>query len=205
MFAEIAGLRQEVARLKQEKIDLQLLIETNIEHSDRVTEDLFEKMNITKQNLLTKIISLSREVSYLHEEVTNLKREKTDLEMMIEMNIEHSDHITEDLIDKVELTLIESEKRFRMICETIPVPILVTRLSDFRIVYANMPTGDFFGFPESGLSEFLDGRQKTTLSSRSNLKRQELLGALSEPLEHEIRKWILFVYIRFLPSVIVDE
>lgn len=104
LFSEIVGLREELAELKREKADLELLI-------------------------------------------AELKREKADLELLMETNIEHSDYLEEDLLNKVESALRESEQRFRLISETIPVPITVSRVSDAAIVYANGPAGSLFGLP----------------------------------------------------------
>ncbi len=108
----------------------------------------------TKDALHSEISSLKQEISSLEQEIFSLKRElaflkgeKADLELLMETNIEHSDYLEEDLLNKIEATLRESERRFRLISETIPVPIIVNRLSDFSIVYANEAAGSLFGYP----------------------------------------------------------
>ena len=99
--------------------------------------------------------ALLSEIVGLREELADLKREKADLELLMETNIEHSDYLEEDLLNKVESALRESEKRFRLISETIPVPITVSRVSDSAIVYANSPAGSLFGFlPECKVTDF---------------------------------------------------
>jgi len=91
------------------------------------------------------------EIERLRRELVELKREKTDLELLMETNIEHSDFMTEDLLNKVESALRENERRFRLISETIPVPIMVSRVSDGTILYANEPASHLLGLPVSML------------------------------------------------------
>jgi PAS domain S-box-containing protein len=110
-------------------------------------EDLFHKLASTKKHLLSRITRLRQEVDDLHQKIASLQQEKADLELLLEMNTKHSDSIEEDLLNKVESTLRESERRFRLISETIPVPITVSRVSDHTIVYANEPASCLFGLP----------------------------------------------------------
>lgn len=135
LISENERLRQQLHQVTQEKNDLEVLIETNIEHADFVTDGLLKNLDNAKSELRTKVDLLRRELEELH-------AEKKDLELMLEMNTEHSDSVTEDLIEKVEETLRESEKRFRVITQTIPIPILVCRMEDGMIHYANEPAGD---------------------------------------------------------------
>ncbi len=88
---------------------------------------------------------VSLELDRLRREVSRLKQEKTELEELLEMNKEHAELFQEDLLSKIELSLRESERRFRLISETIPVPVIVCRESESGIVYANEPSGDLFG------------------------------------------------------------
>jgi len=72
-----------------------------------------------------------------HEKIARLEEEKADLEIMLEAVTGHSDGVAEELLHKVRKLVEASEKRFRLITETIPVPILVTQESDGVIVFAN--------------------------------------------------------------------
>lgn len=99
------------------------------------------------------IEQLKSEIAGLRLETEELRREKADLELLIEMNIEHSDYLEDDLLNKVESALRESEKLFRLISETIPVPIIVIRVSDSTLIYANDPAGVLFGFAPEELTE----------------------------------------------------
>lgn len=162
LHEEIARLQRENADLAREKNDLQLLMETNIEHSDLVEEELFHDLEAIKQTLLA-------EITRLREEKDSLAREKTDLEMLIELNIEHSDFIEENLLDKIEATLRESERRFRLVSETIPIPILVTLIADSTILYANEPASRLFDLPLQNLLgykalDFYEPADRQTLS-----------------------------------------
>ena len=154
LLAEIARLRREMAALQKKKADLELLIELTTEHSDLITDDLLNTLDSTKKVLTEKIAGLRQDLSHLHQEVARLKREKADLEMILEMSAEHADGIAEELFLKVEATLHESEQRFRLISETIPVPLIVSRAADDVILYANEPAGALFGIHLSKLPEY---------------------------------------------------
>jgi PAS domain-containing protein len=145
LLAEIGVLRRHLAELQHEKADLELLIETTTEHSDFVAEDLWQTLDATKTHLLSKITKLNQEVAHLRQKISELQQEKVDLELVLDMNTQLSGLIEEDLLNKVEVTLRESKRRFRLISETIPVPITISRLSDQIIVYANEPASNFFG------------------------------------------------------------
>ncbi len=110
-----------------------------------------EKLRGELTELKKEKADLLSEIEKLRRELTEMKREKGDLELLIETNIEHSDFMTEDLLNKVESALRESERRFRLICETIPVPIMVSRISDGTILYANEPASSLLGLPISML------------------------------------------------------
>lgn len=87
--------------------------------------------NKTRQELL-------EENKQLHEKIM-------DLTLLLESVTGHSDGMEEDLLKKIDHTIRDSEKRFRLITETIPVPIIITQQSDNSITYANKLAGTFFG------------------------------------------------------------
>lgn len=101
----------------------------------------------SKEDLLSEITKLRLEKANLKKEKANLKKEKADLELMIEMSSAHSDNVEEDLLNQIESTIRESEKRFRVISETIPIPIFVSRISDHTIVFANEPASFLLELP----------------------------------------------------------
>ncbi|TAG93849.1 MAG: PAS domain-containing protein [Oscillatoriales cyanobacterium] len=77
------------------------------------------------------------EVQSLRAELERLKHEKADLEILLETTTEHSDTVEADLLSKAESAVRASEDQFRAIASATPVPILVSRLSDGLIMYAN--------------------------------------------------------------------
>jgi PAS domain S-box-containing protein len=77
------------------------------------------------------------EVQHLRAELENLKQEKADLEILLDTTTEHSDTIEADLLSKAESAVRASEEQFRAIASATPVPVLVARLCDGLIMYAN--------------------------------------------------------------------
>lgn len=142
---ELNMLRRENARLKQEKADLELLIESNIEHSDYVTNDLMANLESISKTLTDRIFQMRGEIGHLKHELQQLQSEKGDLELLLDMNAEHSDFITEGLLAKVDATVRESERRFRLITEATPIPMFICCESDQRIVYTNEPFLQLYG------------------------------------------------------------
>lgn len=129
------------------------------------------------------------EIARLNLENTELRRENVDLQLMLETHTEHSDNVEEDLLDRVESTLRDSEKRFRLITETIPVPIIISRVTDGIVVYVNEHAAPLLGLP----SESLMGRKITdfyksadqkalidTLSAQGYVKNYEIQGKRSD-------------------------
>ncbi|NQE32810.1 PAS domain-containing sensor histidine kinase [Microcoleus asticus] len=87
------------------------------------------------------------DVQRLSAELENLKREKTDLEIMLETTTEHSDTMEAHLLSKAELALRSSEEQFRTIASATPVPVLVSRLCDGLILYANPQLASLLNLP----------------------------------------------------------
>jgi len=143
LMAEVAALRQEMTKLRQDKEDLEMMLEMTAEHSDTVTDEL--------------------------------QQEKEDLEMMLEVTTEHSDTVTEELQNKAEEALRESERRLRLIVEATPVPVIISRVSDGEIVYANHMSGPLVGLS----TETLLGR-KVTDFYHDPADQQPLLDALQQ-------------------------
>lgn len=123
----------------------------------------------TRQALLQEIMALRHEVKTLHQEKQNLelllevalqhsdamtedlRSEKEDLTVLLEMTTEHSDAVEEDLHQIAEEALRESERRLRLIVQATPVPVLISRLADGAIIYANEISGPLLGLPTTEL------------------------------------------------------
>ena len=94
---------------------------------------------------ITELESNNRELTLLldmttsHSDVVTeeLQQDKDDLELMVETTVSHADMLEEELQEKADEALRESEIRFRLIVKATPIPILISRQSDNRIVYVN--------------------------------------------------------------------
>ncbi|MEG4215718.1 ATP-binding protein [Microcoleus sp. Pol14C6] len=87
------------------------------------------------------------DVQRLSAELENLKREKVDLELLLETTTEHSDTMEAHLLSKAQLALRSSEEQFRAIASATPVPVLVSRLCDGLIMYANAQLASLLNIP----------------------------------------------------------
>ena len=94
---------------------------------------------------------LLKEIEKLRQEVEELKTEKADLEILLETTTQHSDTVEEELHQKAVQALIEGKERFRAIAEATPIPVIITRLQDGAIVYANPQSGPNLGLPTEDL------------------------------------------------------
>jgi PAS domain S-box-containing protein len=77
------------------------------------------------------------EIMKLRRELTLLKQEKADLEILLETTTEHSDSVENQLHEQALEALRQREEWFRTIAEATPVPVLISRISDGEILYAN--------------------------------------------------------------------
>ncbi len=96
--------------------------------------------------LINIIFALLSELETLKAENAAIREQKADLEAMIEMTSEHADEMESDLLDKVDASIKEIEERVRMISETIPVPVIIARRSDGKIMYVNEHSCRVFKF-----------------------------------------------------------
>ncbi|OCR02568.1 histidine kinase [Oscillatoriales cyanobacterium USR001] len=94
------------------------------------------------------------EVLRLRSNIEELKSEKADLEILLENTTEHSDTVEAQLHGFAQSVVRESEECFRAITEATPLPVLITRVSDNAIVYANRQLSNLLGIP---LGELLNG------------------------------------------------
>ena len=87
------------------------------------------------------------DVQRLSAQLENLKREKADLEILLQTATEHSDTMEADLLGKAQVAALSSEDQFRAIASATPVPVLVSRLSDGLILYANAQLASLLNIP----------------------------------------------------------
>jgi PAS domain S-box-containing protein len=124
------------------------------------------------------------DLQQLRAELDNLKCEKADLEILLETTTEHSDTMEAHLLGQAELAVRESEEQFRALASATPVPILVARLCDGLILYANtqlsvlleIPLAEIIGRSTPDFYFNLSDRQKVldTLAKNGYIQNYEL-------------------------------
>ncbi len=121
----------------------------------------------------------------LQAENHRLRKEVSDLKMLLEATVGHSDILEADLLQRVDDTIKESEKKFRLITETLPVAVLITDKSGDEIIYANEAAGSLFGLSVEELkthkaTEFYNPSDRATMveivDRNGYLKNKELKG-----------------------------
>jgi PAS domain S-box-containing protein len=104
---------------------------------------LLEKGQIVMQEELSRE-QLLLEIQRLRQEVQDLKRDKADLEILLETNIEHSDTVEAQLQNQAEEAVRESEKRLAQFLEAVPVGVFVVDSSG-KPYYANHAAQQLLG------------------------------------------------------------
>ena len=158
LLEEIRAFCQQVLALRQEKIDLEVLIETHTKDSDLLTESVLYTQDFTKSEQLTKIRTLCQEISQLQWEV---------------LQLQYADSVREDQLERVATRLRENERCFRVISETVSIPIIVSCYTDHTAAYANEPTSLLFESPWGNL------KKHTFLNFYDLKERQQLLRTLA--------------------------
>ncbi len=102
---------------------------------------------------MASIDALEQENTRLRQHILQLEQEKSDLEILLDAHISHADIVSEDLFEKLDASLRESEKRFRLITEAMPVPIVIYTVADQKVIYANKPANELVGVREGELLE----------------------------------------------------
>ncbi len=90
--------------------------------------------------------SLEKKVGNLTKENEKLRKKIRRLKKTMDITSRHSDVVAGELEEKVEASIKEIEARVRLISETIPVPVIIARISDGKIMYANQHSCRVFGF-----------------------------------------------------------
>jgi two-component system, cell cycle response regulator len=96
----INQLRKNIKMLKQEKADLEILLEITTAHGDLVEAELqksHEKLEAEIQERYLAQLKLQVSQEHLQSLVSILRQEKNDLELILETTIEHSNIVEESL------------------------------------------------------------------------------------------------------------
>ena len=128
LILEIEKLREELETLKQDKIDLELLLETTLTHADAIEIELQE----SNQKLQTEIIERQRAeailqvlTSQLQQFLAKANKDKEDLEIILETTTEHGDLVGDILHNQADETKRESERKLAQFLEAVPVGVIV--------------------------------------------------------------------------------
>lgn len=147
LILEVKELRQKIAELEQDKKDMELLLETTINHSDRVEEILF---NVTKK-LENEIKEREHAEAALELILEVLQQEKEDLEIVLETTTEHGDRMEFDRYQDTIVIAQQNRELFRRIAEATPLGIIAVRQTDQQIIYANSTATKELMLPEEKL------------------------------------------------------
>ncbi|MBW4546444.1 MAG: PAS domain-containing protein [Symplocastrum torsivum CPER-KK1] len=126
LILEIERLRQEVKDLKQDKTDLEILLETTTAHADAIEAQLHQ----SNQQLQAEIVERQRAqavlqalASELQSLVTDITRDKADLEILLETATEHGDAVEDLLYNSAQDMACKGEKKLKKFLEAMPVGV----------------------------------------------------------------------------------
>ncbi|NJK53523.1 MAG: PAS domain S-box protein [Leptolyngbyaceae cyanobacterium SU_3_3] len=143
-------------------------------HGQFKANDVQERSQFKFQNLeAEQVTELQSEIAALKRELLELRQEKADLEILLEATAEHSDSVEAELHNTAIAALKQSEEMFRTIAGATPVPILISRIEDGSVLYANTAATTAFGIPSE---DFLN--YSTLEFYHDPGDRQRLLAAL---------------------------
>ncbi len=134
---EVKRLRMQVSRLQMENSDLENLLLTAVEHGDLVEAEMLD----VNKRLKSEIIERKMAQATLQSILEIVYRDKSDLEIMLATSTEHGDAIEYEQYNRAVETMHQSEEQFRAIAESTSMAMLVSRLSDGVITYANTSAG----------------------------------------------------------------
>lgn len=128
LLQEIERLRQELEAVKQDKADLEIVLETTTAHADAIERMLHE----SNQQLQVEIAERRRAeaalqtlAAELQSLLDSLSKDKADLEILLETTTEHGDTVEDLLFGKAEEAVLNSEKRLAQFLDAVPVGVLV--------------------------------------------------------------------------------
>lgn len=167
---EITELRLEVKRLQAENCDLENSLLTAIEHGDLIEAELLE----VNKRLKSEIIERKMAQATLQSILEIVYRDKSDLEIMLATATEHGDAIEYEQYNRAVETMRQSEEQFRVIAESTSMAMLVSRLADGVISYANTSAGSMLQRESRELVQQSLGELFYIKSDWENLQQQFL-------------------------------
>jgi len=134
---EVKELRRSVSRLQMDNCDLENSLLTAVEHGDLVESELLD----VNKKLKSEIIERKMAQATLQSILEIVYRDKSDLEIMLLTTTEHGDAVEYEQYNRAVETMRQSEEQFRTIAESTSMAMLVSRLADGEITYANTSAG----------------------------------------------------------------
>lgn len=110
-------------------------------------EELRRRVQELEQEKHDLEVMLDNSTQHADHVSADLVQERDDLTTMLEMTTEHADTVEEELHERAAAAVLKSEQQLRMIVEATPAAILINRVTDGEIVYANTMFGVMFGAP----------------------------------------------------------
>lgn len=147
LLLEVEKLLRELDVLKQDKIDVELLLETTLAHADAIEIELHE----SNQKLQTEIIERQRAEAILQLLTEQLRsflakanKDKEDLEIILETTTEHGDLVGNLLHDQAAATRKASERNLAQFLEAVPVGVIVLNAQG-KYYYGNRIANQILG------------------------------------------------------------
>lgn len=119
--SELEALRQELADVKRDKVDLEILLETITAHADIIEAQLQE----SNRKLHAEIVERLRAEAALEALLAMVSQHVSDLEILLETTTEHGDVVEALLYARAEETVRASEKRLAQFLDAMPVGVIV--------------------------------------------------------------------------------
>lgn len=140
LLDKVEYLEHELARMREEKTDLEILLETTTAHSDIIEAQLYD----LNQRLQAEIQERQRVETALQASTTELSsllslisKDKEDLEILLETTVQHG--------DTIEALLHDAETKYRSIFESAIQGIAQITL-DGRYLSANQALAGIYGY-----------------------------------------------------------
>ena len=107
-----------------------------------------EELEQEKRDLEVMLETATEHADHLS---ADLEQERNDLATMLAMTTEHADTVEDELHENAAAALLKSARQLRVIVEATPAPVLISRLADAEIVYANTMMGTLLRAPSQEL------------------------------------------------------
>jgi PAS domain S-box-containing protein len=147
LLNKIEQLQHEIVRLHRDNEDLEIALQTTIEHGDLIEAELHE----SNQRLQAEVSERKLAQSTLQEILETVAKDKKDLEIILAATAAHGDLLEYQLYTQAVETMRQSEELFRAISESTPILMILTQRLDGEISFANSTSGVQLGIGKKEL------------------------------------------------------